>query len=45
MWVRGTFSLVSLARLNMMAKWKWITLISGALVALLAGQTRLQASD
>jgi hypothetical protein len=29
----------------MTAKWKWIPLISGALVALLAGQTRLEAAD
>jgi len=29
----------------MMAKWKWIPLISGALVVLLAGQPRLQAAD
>jgi CubicO group peptidase (beta-lactamase class C family) len=31
--------------LNMTAKWKWISLISGALVVLLAGQTRLQAAE
>jgi hypothetical protein len=31
--------------LNMTAKWKWIPLISGALVVLLAGPTRLQAAD
>ncbi|HWS62478.1 MAG TPA: serine hydrolase domain-containing protein [Steroidobacteraceae bacterium] len=29
----------------MTAKWKWIPLISGALVVLLAGQTRLQAAE
>jgi CubicO group peptidase (beta-lactamase class C family) len=29
----------------MRAKWKWIPFISGALVALLAGQTRLRAAD
>jgi len=31
--------------LNMTAKWKWIPLISGALLVLFAGQTRLQAAD
>src|SRR5258708_1592817 len=31
--------------LKMTTKWKWIPLISGALLALLAGQTRLQAAD
>jgi CubicO group peptidase (beta-lactamase class C family) len=29
----------------MTAKWKWLPLISGALVVLLAGQTRLHAAD
>jgi len=31
--------------LNMPGKWKWIPLISGALVVPFAGQTRLQAAD
>jgi len=36
---------VHLAMRNMTAKWKWIPLISGALVVLLAGQTRLHAAS
>jgi hypothetical protein len=40
-----TIPLSSQTMLNMTAKGKWMPLISGALVALLAGQTRLQADE